>query len=165
MILARIWAVLAVLFLVGCATEVDDEELWESIDWVLAADIHKPGPTVTNSPTPSPTATPTPTTTSLPPPTITQPTAGLVSGDGEVGVYKGGYADLVCQYDWDCSYANAIVACESEGDPGAYNSSGYVGLFQVHESYAPNLTDPATNIAVAYSLYLSGGWSHWPNCP
>ncbi len=78
----------------------------------------------------------------------------------------GKWSSLVCQYDWDCGYALAIIPCESSGNPFAYNPSGpYIGLFQVWEGYGGNLYDPRINIAVAYSLYQSGGWGHWPNCP
>jgi len=83
-----------------------------------------------------------------------------------VAVSSGGaWGDLVCSYGWDCSWALAVIQCESGGNPNAYNPAGYVGLFQVWEGHSSNLRDPATNIAAAYSLYLSGGRSHWPNCP
>jgi uncharacterized protein YabE (DUF348 family) len=75
------------------------------------------------------------------------------------------WADLVCSYDWDCSWALAVIACESGGNPDAYNPQGYVGLFQIWEGHGANLRDPATNIAAAYSLYRSGGAGNWPNCP
>lgn len=73
---------------------------------------------------------------------------------------------LVCSYDWDCDWALAVIACESGGNPNAYNPQGpYVGLFQIWVGHGDNLEDPTTNIAAAYSLYLSGGRGHWPNCP
>jgi hypothetical protein len=77
----------------------------------------------------------------------------------------GSWSDLVCSYGWDCNWALAVIQCESGGNPNAYNPAGYVGLFQVWEGHSSNLQDPATNIAAAWSLYLSGGGSHWPNCP
>ena len=77
-----------------------------------------------------------------------------------------GWATLVCSYDWPCQWALAVVACESEDNPGAYNPDGpYLGLFQVWEGYSLNLYDPETNVAVAYGLYSSGGSGHWPYCP
>jgi uncharacterized protein YabE (DUF348 family) len=79
--------------------------------------------------------------------------------------YNGDWRDLVCSYDWDCDWALAVIRCESGGNADAYNSSGYVGLFQIWQGHGDNLTDPATNIAAAYSLYLSGGAGNWPNCP
>ena len=85
------------------------------------------------------------------------PSAVIVSG--------GAWSDLVCSYGWDCSWALAVINCESGGNPNAYNPAGYVGLFQVWEGHNSNLRDPATNIAAAYSLYVSGGRARWPNCP
>lgn len=79
--------------------------------------------------------------------------------------YSGDWQTLVCSYSWDCDWALAVINCESGGNPSAYNPSGYVGLFQLWEGHGANLTDPATNIAAAYSLYASGGAGHWPNCP
>ncbi len=79
--------------------------------------------------------------------------------------YDGDWRDLVCSYDWDCDWALAVIQCESGGNPNAYNPGGYVGLFQIWEGHGSNLRDPATNIAAAYSLYVSGGRGNWPNCP
>lgn len=78
---------------------------------------------------------------------------------------SGQWRDMVCSYDWDCNWALAVIACESGGNPDAYNPQGYVGLFQIWEDYGANLRDPATNIAAAYSIYTSHGPSAWPNCP
>ena len=75
------------------------------------------------------------------------------------------WSDLVCSYSWDCDWALAVIQCESAGNASAYNPTGYVGLFQIWEGHGAGLRDPATNIAAAYSLYLSGGRSRWPNCP
>jgi len=76
------------------------------------------------------------------------------------------WRQLVCTYDWDCGWALAVINCESGGDPAAYNPAGpYIGLFQVWGGFGGNLRDPAVNIATAYSLYVSGGPGHWPNCP
>jgi len=79
--------------------------------------------------------------------------------------YVGDWSDIVCSYGWDCEWALAVIQCESGGNANAYNGAGYVGLFQIWEGHGANLTDPATNIAAAYSLYLSGGAGNWPNCP
>jgi uncharacterized protein YabE (DUF348 family) len=78
---------------------------------------------------------------------------------------QGDWRDLACSYNWDCSWAMAVIMCESGGNPNAYNPQGYVGLFQIWEGYGANLRDPTTNIAAAYSLYVSGGTGNWPNCP
>ncbi len=90
---------------------------------------------------------------------VSPPTAPIVISSG------GAWGDIVCSYSWDCNWALAVIQCESGGNASAYNPAGYVGLFQVWEGYGANLRDGATNIAAAYSLYLSGGRSHWPNCP
>jgi len=82
-----------------------------------------------------------------------------------IAVSTGGWEGIVCSYDWDCDWALAVIYCESGGNPNAYNPAGYVGLFQIWEGNGSNLSDPATNIAAAYSLYVSGGPGNWPNCP
>jgi hypothetical protein len=91
----------------------------------------------------------------------TQPVAASV-----VSSSASDWRELVCSYDWDCDWALAVIACESGGNPNAYNPQGpYIGLFQIWGGHGSNLEDPTTNIAAAYSLYLSGGRGHWPNCP
>lgn len=61
-----------------------------------------------------------------------------------------------------------IMACESGGNPSAYNPSGASGLMQVLASWADNfgytpqqLFDPDVNLYVASLLYYDGGWGHW----
>jgi hypothetical protein len=67
-----------------------------------------------------------------------------------------------------------VMACESGGDPNAYNPSGASGLMQILASWADNfglipseLFDPATNLQVARWLWDDGerrvgnGWVHW----
>lgn len=61
-----------------------------------------------------------------------------------------------------------IMACESGGNPNAYNPSGASGLMQVLASWADNfgytpsqLFDPDINLYVASLLYQDGGWGHW----
>ena len=61
-----------------------------------------------------------------------------------------------------------VMACESGGNPNAYNPSGASGLMQVLASWADNfgytpadLFDPAINLHVASILYFDGGWGHW----
>ena len=73
--------------------------------------------------------------------------------------------ELVCSYGWDCSWALAVMYCESGGDPNAYNPAGpYVGLFQLLDP-SGTLFDPAVNIAEAYWKYLSLGPGAWRGCP
>jgi hypothetical protein len=74
------------------------------------------------------------------------------------------WSALVCTYDWDCSWAMAVLACESGGDPNAYNPAGpYVGLFQILDP-SLSLFDPRMNIAEAYYKYQSQGPGAW-GCP
>ena len=61
-----------------------------------------------------------------------------------------------------------VMACESGGNPNAYNPSGASGLMQVLSSWADNfgvspddLFNPETNIWIASELYYDGGWGHW----
>ena len=59
----------------------------------------------------------------------------------------------------------AVIACESGGDPDAYNPAGpYVGLFQILDP-SSSLFDPATNIGEAYWKYLNQGPGAWRGCP
>jgi len=71
-------------------------------------------------------------------------------------------------YDWDTQKAEAIVWCESSGNPLAYNPAGHVGLFQVsliHRWTYDELIQPEINVAAAYELYQRRGWQPWPSCP
>lgn len=61
-----------------------------------------------------------------------------------------------------------IMACESGGNPNAYNPSGASGLMQVLASWADNfgyvpsqLFDPDINLYIASLLWADGGWGHW----
>lgn len=66
-----------------------------------------------------------------------------------------------------------IIACESVGDPDAYNgSTGVTGLFQMDDGWFYMLDDlgyegvspfdPHANAALAAWLWrTTGGWSHW----
>jgi hypothetical protein len=75
-----------------------------------------------------------------------------------------GWRELVCTYDWDCSWALAVIACESRGNPNAYNPRGpYVGLFQLLDP-SRSLFDPAANIAAAYVKYQRQGPRAWGAC-
>jgi uncharacterized protein YabE (DUF348 family) len=97
--------------------------------------------------------------------TIVYYSTAPVAAQAPVPAYQGDWANLVCSYNWDCSWALAVIQCESGGNPDAYNPGGYIGLFQIWQGYGANMQDPATNIAAAYSLYESGGPGNWPNCP
>jgi soluble lytic murein transglycosylase-like protein len=80
------------------------------------------------------------------------------------------WRDLVAAYfpASEVDTALAVMACESGGDPNAYNPSGASGLMQVLASWADNfgvlpdqLFDPETNIWIASELWADGGWTHW----
>jgi soluble lytic murein transglycosylase-like protein len=78
------------------------------------------------------------------------------------------WRDLIGAYPWDTRIAEAIVWCESSGDPLAYNPAGHVGLFQValiHRWTRAELEDPEINIAAGWELYQQRGWQPWPGCP
>lgn len=74
---------------------------------------------------------------------------------------------------WAVDDALHILACESVGDPDAYNgSTGVSGLFQMHPIWHSQLDDlgfegvsvfdPHANTALAAWLWrTTGGWSHW----
>ena len=143
--------------------------------------------TATASSTPSPTVTPTPTPTRTHTPVLDRNSCDQIR-DTEyrsiserewflshcvtptrpvlaVSVQGQDWRTLVCSYNWDCTWAMAVIACESRGDPNAYNPAGpYVGLFQVHDP-SRSLFDPVANIAAAYSKYLSQGPGAWRGCP
>lgn len=86
---------------------------------------------------------------------------------------------LVCSYDWPCLQALNIMWCESGGRPGAINMwtgtadpyDGVFGLYQIalplHSGlvaqYGGDVFNPATNIAVAYHLWLGNGRSWYPD--
>lgn len=70
----------------------------------------------------------------------------------------GGYLPLIEQYNWPVSTMYAIMQAESGCNPYAYNPSGCYGLFQL---YHQDITDPASNIAAAYRIYLSQGLNAW----
>jgi len=59
-----------------------------------------------------------------------------------------------------------IAECESHGVPTAVNpSSGAAGIFQVmpfwQKTWPGDYTDPWTNAAVAYQIWLSQGYGAW----
>lgn len=74
---------------------------------------------------------------------------------------------------WVTEDALRIIACESVGDPDAYNpSTGVSGLFQMAPGWFGMLDDlgfegvspfdPHANAALAAWLWrTTGGWSHW----
>jgi hypothetical protein len=66
-------------------------------------------------------------------------------------------------------YLVGIAECESGLDPGAYNASGYHGLFQFDQTtWAEfgngSIDDPAAQAEAAASLIEAGQASRWPVC-
>ncbi len=60
-------------------------------------------------------------------------------------------------YTWDDATAFNVMFCESQGKYDAHNPSGANGLFQ--ELGGP--TDPAANVAQAYSMWQTRSWEPW----
>jgi hypothetical protein len=63
-----------------------------------------------------------------------------------------------------------IARCESSMNPSEVNSIGATGLFQIRAGmhswrvkkvHGTSLTDPWTNVRVAYSLMKDEGWAPW----
>lgn len=87
------------------------------------------------------------------------------------------FRGLVEQYDWDPEIVLEIMNAESGCNPDALNNNPStrdysVGLMQVniYGSNAQNrppettLRVPSENLAFAYELYSTGGFSHWSVC-
>lgn len=80
----------------------------------------------------------------------------------------GSYISEFQKYSWSVTTAVAICQAESGGNPYAISPTCDRGLMQVNcihsDMVSGNLSalyDPATNIAVAYRIYSSAGWSAW----
>lgn len=85
----------------------------------------------------------------------------------------GGLEQLVAgAFPEDPETAMRIVSCESGWNPAARSRTGDTGLFQINDIHrAPggvaegltiaDLSDPATNVAVARKLYNAQGWTPW----
>lgn len=78
------------------------------------------------------------------------------------------YRPLVEQYDWDSRIALAIMQAESSCRPDALSPTADRGLMQINSVHIAKvngdlnaLYDPATNIRIGYSVYLSQGWKAW----
>lgn len=74
-----------------------------------------------------------------------------------VTVYFGQFADEALR----------VMACESSGDPNAYNA-GNIGLMQIHEPShrgrlraGESLYDPETNIRIAADIWRDQSWVPW----
>jgi soluble lytic murein transglycosylase-like protein len=81
------------------------------------------------------------------------------------------YRDIVSQYDWDVNTMLAIMRAESSCNPASINYTdghgscvGSYSLLQVgclHFRDGEDKLDPETNIAVAYRVWKSGGYTPW----
>lgn len=84
------------------------------------------------------------------------------------------YRSLVSKYDWDANVALAVMQAESgcnpSGPPSSTCDRGLMQINCVHADMVSNLDDlydPATNISVAYKVYLGrkqqtgNGWQAW----
>lgn len=81
------------------------------------------------------------------------------------------FRGMVAQYDWDVNTMMRIMNAESSCIPTKHNHAdnhrvclGSYGLFQigcVHGYAVAHLESPANNIAAAYSIYKSQGYTAW----
>lgn len=99
---------------------------------------------------------------------VTKPAVSVSrAGGGNCDAYRG----LVAQYDWDVSTMMRIMTAESGCNPTNHNHAdnhrsclGSYGLFQigcVHGYSVAYLSEPANNIASAYKIYKSQGYTAW----
>jgi hypothetical protein len=77
---------------------------------------------------------------------------------------------IICAQPWPCDQAIRVAQCESSLNPSAISPDGAnFGLMQVNAVHRARvggdlsrLLDAATNVAVAYAIYLdAGGWGPW----
>lgn len=83
------------------------------------------------------------------------------------------WREAVAEYPWPVETALLVIACESQGDPGAINpSSGAAGLMQLYGwgwlagrlTGSRNVLDPWVNIRTAFALWEDSGGRfgfHW----
>lgn len=81
------------------------------------------------------------------------------------------YYSLLSQYDWDVATMQRIMRAESGCNPTNHNYAdnhrsckGSFGLLQigcVHGYTVAYLSDPVNNIAAAYKIYKSQGYTAW----
>lgn len=81
------------------------------------------------------------------------------------------YRSAVSQYDWDTDTMMRIMSAESGCNPTNHNYQdnhgscmGSYGLFQigcVHGYSVAHLENPSNNIAAAYQIWQSSGYSAW----
>lgn len=100
-------------------------------------------------------------------PSQARPSGNTGMGSGNVEQWRGLVEGYFGSYTDE---ALRVIACESGGNPNAYNPSGASGLFQVMPSwqrkFGGDLFDPANNVRIAKILFDDGAsrgwrWSHW----
>jgi soluble lytic murein transglycosylase-like protein len=111
-------------------------------------------------PSPKPAAQPSPTPATSPSPTPAPAPAGSVTSVIYSAAAEAGISG---------SYLLSVAECESSLDTGAYNSSGYYGLFQFDQqtwgAYGyGSIYDPVAQSRTAARLIAAGQSSRWPNC-
>jgi len=98
---------------------------------------------------------------------IAQVQSAPVAVSGGCEAFRG----IVAQYSWNVTTALAVCNAESSGNPNSHNPTdghttcqGSRGLFQIGcdstHNYA-GMFDPVANVAQAFALYQSRGWSPW----
>ena len=122
------------------------------------------------------TTTAAPTTTTTQAPTTTVPTTTTTAAPvAQTSSGCAGWGDLVAAYfpAEQVAKACSVLACESEGNPNAYNPSGASGLFQIMEKYHRSqfeavtgrdwsaVFEPAPNVQYAADLWRRKGWQPW----
>ena len=86
------------------------------------------------------------------------------------------YAHIIAKYNWNQRIASAVMKAESGCNPNAIGDNRVIGgiyapscgLMQIRtlksRPSCSQLQNPETNIAWAYKLYASSGWSPWSVC-
>ncbi len=96
--------------------------------------------------------------------TVQLQSTGLYSGDCEQ------YRSIISRYNWDVEVAMNVMRVESSCNTNTSNTNdvhstcvGSYGLFQIACIHQPAEVswDPESNIAKAYQLYSTSGWSPW----
>ncbi len=77
---------------------------------------------------------------------------------------------LICAMPWPCPEAVQVAWCESRLDPGAQNSSGAKGVFQLMHVHSWRLGEgesffsATVNIRVAWEIFSEQGFEPWRAC-
>lgn len=81
------------------------------------------------------------------------------------------YRGIVSKYDWPVDTVLRIMKAESGCNPKAVSSTNDRGLMQINWVHSDKvggdltkLFDPQINLAVAYQIYSTSGWTPWSVC-